>query len=68
MNREGVAATSAWRHLIPALPAFSRKQQLGSQDQTSYQRELACLLAACEDEPAHVRRDVGSLKRSAWWV
>ena len=68
MNKEGVAATSAWRDLMLALPAIPRKRQLRSQDQTTYQRELARLLAACEDEPAHVRRYVGSLKRSAWWV
>jgi hypothetical protein len=35
---------------------------------TAYERELDRLLNACEDEPLAVRRQVGMLRKSAWWV
>jgi hypothetical protein len=37
-------------------------------DKTAYERELDRLLNACDDEPPAVRRQVGILRKSAWWV
>jgi hypothetical protein len=45
-----------WRSLWPA------------NDKTVYERELDRLLRACEDEPLAVRRQIGMLRKSAWWV
>jgi hypothetical protein len=35
---------------------------------TAYERELDRLLDASEDEPPAARRQVGMLRKSAWWV
>ncbi len=37
-------------------------------DKTAYERELDRLLNACDDEPPAARRQVGILRKSAWWV
>jgi hypothetical protein len=37
-------------------------------ENTAYERELDRLLNACEDEPPAARRQVGMLRKSAWWV
>jgi hypothetical protein len=35
---------------------------------TAYERELDRLLDASEDEPPALSRQVGILRKSAWWV